>query len=66
MTDKKTKRSEAEKKSQPTVLHESSANNAQDLGIRENGQSNQSVSHSQRKRRHSGSDGADQERGSNH
>ena len=66
MTDKKLKKSEAEKKFQPTVQHESSASNAQDLGIHESAQSNRPVRHSQRKRRHSGSDGADQERGSNH
>ena len=66
MADKKTKTNEAERKVQPTVQHESSANNAQDIGIRGNSQSNQAVNSSHRKRKNNGSDGADQERGSNH
>jgi len=64
MADKKIKRKETETKPQPTVQHESSANSAQELGIRENVQLDQRANH--RKRRNSGSDGADQERGSNH
>ena len=66
MADKKPKKRETENKPQPTLQHESSANSAQDLGIHENAQSNEAASSSQKKRRHSGSDGADQERGSNH
>ena len=67
MAERKTKRSEAERKPQPTVQHESSAGNAQDLGIPENSESkNQAVNVSFKRRRHNGSDGADQERGSNH
>lgn len=68
MLGKNTKRSGTERKLQPTVLHESSADNAQDLPARENLQfKNQSVSFSSRKNiRQNSSDGADQERGSNH
>ena len=43
MAGKKTKRSEVARKPQPTVQHESSANSAQNFGIRENAQSNQAV-----------------------
>ncbi len=64
----KTKRSEGERKPHPTVQHESSADNAQDLGIRKNLESEKEEvsASSNRKRRHSGSEGTEQERGSNH
>ena len=67
MAEKKIKKSRTEKKPQPTVQHESSAENAQDLGIHENAESiKQEANASSHRRKHGGSDGADQERGSNH
>ena len=67
MAEKKIKKRTTEKKPQPTVQHESSAESAQDLGIRENAESiKQEANASSHRKRHGGSDGADQERGSNH
>lgn len=51
-------------KPEPTVLHESSADNAQDLRIERFEQKETREAPHRRKR--NGSDGADQERGSNH
>lgn len=67
MAHKKLKKSSnSGSKSEPTVLHESSADNAQNIGI-ENGQriktEKENISY---RRKHKGSDGEDQERGSNH
>jgi hypothetical protein len=51
-------------KGEPTVLHDSSANNAQDVRITSIEQKQTKEALHRRKR--NGSDGADQERGSNH
>ena len=53
-------------KHQPTVIHESSADNAQDLGISITEQEKSENINSSHRRGHGGSDGAYQERGSNH
>ena len=53
-------------KPQPTVIHESSADNAQDFGIELTEQEKNEKSNTTHRREHGGSDGADQERGSNH
>ena len=67
MAEKNIKKTKSEKKPEPTVQHESSADSAQDLGIRENEESTkQEANASSHRRKHGGSDGADQERGSNH
>ena len=67
MAGKKTKKSKKlTGKHQPTVIHESSADNAQDLGISITEQEKSENINSSHRRAHGGSDGADQERGSNH
>ena len=67
MAGKKIKRSKKiTGKLQPTVIHESSADNAQDLGIAVTEQEKKEQLNLSHRRGHNGSDGADQERGSNH
>jgi hypothetical protein len=67
MAGKKTKRNKKVGSTpQPTIIHESSARNAQDLGIEVSEQEKNEKSNSAHRRGHSGSDGADRERGSNH
>lgn len=50
----------------PTIIHESSANSAQNAVIKITSQEKNEKLNSSHRRTHSGSDGADQERGSNH
>jgi hypothetical protein len=67
MAGKKTKEKKRPAgRSQPTIIHESSAGNAQNLGIKITAQEKNEKLNSIHRREHSGSDGADQERGSNH
>jgi len=66
MAGKKIKENKRVGRRQPTTIHESSADNAQDLGVEITEQEkNEKLNLSHRKGHH-GSDGADQERGSNH
>ena len=66
MTVKKTKENKRNNKQQPTIMHESSADNAQDLGIKiSEEEKNEKLNLSHRKG-HSGSDGANGEESSNH
>jgi hypothetical protein len=53
-------------KQQPTVIHESSADNEQNLRIKVTEQEKNEQLNLSHRRGHNGSDGADQERGSNH
>lgn len=57
----------ADKKPEPTVQHESSADSAQNIGttdlVQEDIENNKKSSH---RRNHNGSDGTNQEHGSNH
>ena len=66
MAVKKAKENKRNIKQQPTVIHESSAENAQDLGLEiTEDEKNEKLNSSHRKG-HSGSDGSNPERGSNH
>jgi hypothetical protein len=67
MAEKKNKKNKKTTgRSQPTIIHESSADNAQDLGIEITEQEKNEKLNLSHRRQHGGSDGADQERGSNH
>jgi hypothetical protein len=67
MTVRKIKNNIPRKKPQPTVQHESSAYSNQNIGIdnpiQAKKENRNAASH---RRKYNGSDGADQERGSNH
>ena len=66
MAGKKTKQNRGTSNKQlHTTIHESSAGNAQELGIKFTPEKNEKLNTNHR-RAHTGSDGADQERGSNH
>lgn len=64
MSGKRTKENKKISKPQPTIIHESSADNAQNIGLAL--QEKPEKINSSHRRAHGGSDGADQERGSNH
>ena len=67
MAEKRSKENNSEKHPLSTVQHESSASNAQDLGLDRTLETKKEMRNASTHRRgHSGSDGADQERGSNH
>ena len=67
MVEKKPKENNREKNTAPTVHHESSAENAQELGFDKTLETKREMRNASNHRRtHSGSDSADQERGSNH
>ena len=66
MAEKKQKGKRKKTAPEPTVLHESSADSAQNIGLEKLSDPKENYKASSHKRKHGGSDGADQERGSNH
>jgi len=67
MADRKSQGKQKEQNDPSTVKHESSASNAQDLGLDKTLDTKKEMRKASTHRRgHGGSDGADQERGSNH
>lgn len=67
MVEKNPKKNNCEKPLSSTVQHDSSASNAQDLGLDKTSETKKEMRNAASHRRgHNGSDGADRERGSNH